>query len=95
MKSNNEIIDGLSVTTWKEIEKISRNYPKPIRFAEGAMAKIAMLKFYYEPILKDGKPPMEAMDQGRMLTIAFKMYINSEGDEIKKHAMNIINKIIN
>ena len=83
MKRNSEMIDGLSPATWKEIEKITRNYPKEIRFAQGTQAKIAMLKFYLEPLLPDYNPPILAMDQGRMLTIAYKIYKEADGDVMK------------
>jgi hypothetical protein len=43
MKKNSEMIDGISVATWKEIEKISKQYPKPIRYAEGTVARLKML----------------------------------------------------
>jgi hypothetical protein len=46
MKKNIEMIDGLSVATWKEIEKITRIYPKEIRFTQGTQAKtkLSLLK---------------------------------------------------
>jgi hypothetical protein len=95
MKKNIEIVDGLNAATWKEIEKITRNYPKEIRFAQGTQAKIAMLKFYLDPILPDVPPPIERMDQGRMLTIAYRIYKEADGDIIKELCMKIINKVIN
>jgi len=95
MKKNIEIVDGLNAATWKEIERITKNYPKEIRFAQGTQAKIAMLKFYLEPLLPDINPPMKAMDQGRMLTIAYKIYKEADGDIIKDLCMKIINKVIN
>jgi hypothetical protein len=95
MKRKVEIIDGIEISTWKEIEKISKNYPKEIRFAQGTVSKIAMLKFYIEPLLPNIDPPMNAMDQGRMLTIAYKMYKESDGDVIKELSLKIIKKIIN
>ena len=47
MKKNIEMIEGLSVATWKEIEKITRNYPKEIRYDQGttqAKNKLTLLK---------------------------------------------------
>jgi hypothetical protein len=46
MKKNIEIVDGLNAATWKEIEKITKNYPKEIRFAQGTQAKtkLSLLK---------------------------------------------------
>jgi len=40
------MIDGISIATWKEIEKITRNYPKEIRYAQGTQAKtkLSLLK---------------------------------------------------
>jgi hypothetical protein len=95
MKRNIEMVDGLNAATWKEIERITKNYPKEIRFAQGTQAKIALLKFYLEPLLPDINPPMVAMDQGRMLTIAYKIYKEADGDIIKDLCMKIINKVIN
>ena len=95
MKRKVEIIDGIEISTWKEIEKISKLYPKPIRYAEGTQARLFLLKFYMEPLLKDERPPMDMMDQGRMLTIAYKMYKESDGDLIKELSLKIIKKIIN
>jgi hypothetical protein len=95
MKRNSEMIDGIKSETWKEIERITRNYPKEIRFAQGTQAKIAMLKFYLEPLLPDNNPPMVAMDKGRMLTIAYKIYKEADGDVIKDLTLKIINKVIN
>ena len=95
MKRNKEIIDGISVATWKEIEKISRQYPKPIRFAEGTVARIAMLKFYLEPILKDERAPMDMMEPGRMITIAYKIYKESNGDTTRDLSLTLLKKFIN
>jgi hypothetical protein len=54
-----------------------------------------MLKFYLEPMLPDVPPPIERMDQGRMLTIAYRIYKEADGDVIKDLCMKIINKVIN
>ena len=94
MKRNSEIIDGISVATWKEIEKISKQYPKPIRYAEGTVARITMLKFYMEPLLKDEKAPMETMESGRMITIAYKIYKESNGDNVRELALTLLKKYI-
>jgi hypothetical protein len=95
MKRNSEMIDGISVTTWKEIEKISRQYPKPIRYAEGTVARITMLKFYMEPLLKDERAPMDMMESGRMITIAYKIYKESNGDNVRELALTLLKKYIN
>ena len=95
MKRNSEMIDGITSETWKEIERISTFYPKEIRFAQGTQAKIALLKFYLEPLLPDNNPPMVAMDKGRMLTIAYRLYQQCDGDVIKDLTLKIINKVIN
>jgi len=95
MRKNNEMIDGISVTTWNEIEKISNFYPKEIKYAQGTQAKIALLRFYLEPLLPDNNPPMVAMDKGRMLTIAYRIYQQCDGDLIKDLTLKIINKVIN
>jgi hypothetical protein len=95
MKRNSEMIDGIKSETWKEIERITKNYPKEIKFAQGTQAKIALLKFYLEPLLPDNNPPMVAMDKGRMLTIAYKIYKEADGDVIKDLTLKIINKVIN
>jgi hypothetical protein len=94
MKRNSEIIDGISVATWKEIEKISKQYPKPIRFAEGTVARITMLKFYMEPLMKDERAPMHMMEPGRMITIAYKIYKESNGDNVRELALTLLKKYI-
>jgi hypothetical protein len=94
MKRNSEMIDGISVATWKEIEKISRQYPKPIRYAEGTVARITILKFYMEPLMKDERPPMDLMESGRMITIAYKIYKESNGDNVKELALTLLKKYI-
>ena len=94
MKKNSEIIDGISVATWKEIEKISRQYPKPIRYAEGTVARITMLKFYMEPLMKDERAPMQMMEPGRMITIAYKIYKESNGDNVRELALTLLKKYI-
>jgi hypothetical protein len=94
MKKNSEIIDGISVSTWKEIEKISRQYPKPIRYAEGTVARITMLKFYMEPLMKDERAPMQMMEPGRMITIAYKIYKESNGDNVRELALTLLKKYI-
>lgn len=94
MKRNNELIDGIEISTWKEIEIIAKTYPKPIKFSDGVNSKIALLKFYLEPILPDLDPPMMAMDKGRMLTIAYRLYKASDGDTVTNLSLKIINKII-
>jgi hypothetical protein len=95
MKKNSEMIDGISVATWKEIEKISMQYPKKIRFAEGTQAKLFILKFYLEPLMKDENPPMYRMEPGRMITIAYKIYKESMGDATKDLALTLLKKFIN
>jgi hypothetical protein len=94
MKRNSEMIDGISVATWKEIEKISKQYPKPIRYAEGTVARITMLKFYMEPLMKDERPPMDLMESGRMITIAYKIYKESNGDNVRELALTLLKKYI-
>ena len=94
MKRNSEIIDGISVATWKEIEKISKQYPKPIRFAEGTVARLTMLKFYMEPLMKDERAPMQMMEPGRMITIAYKIYKESNGDNVRDLALTLLKKYI-
>jgi hypothetical protein len=94
MKKNNEMIDGISVATWKEIEKISKQYPKPIRYAEGTVAKLTILKFYLEPLMKDERPPMDMMEPGRMITIAYKIYKESNGDNVRDLALTLLKKYI-
>ena len=88
------MIDGISVTTWKEIEKISRQYPKPIRYAEGTVARITMLKFYMEPLMKDIRAPMDMMESGRMISIAYKIYKESNGDNVRELALTLLKKYI-
>jgi len=95
MKKNSEMIDGISVATWKEIEKISKLYPKPIKHAQGTQAKIFILKFYMEPLLKDERPPMDFMEPGRMITIAYKIYKESMGDATKDLSLTLLKKFIN
>jgi hypothetical protein len=95
MKKNNELIDGIEISTWKEIEMIAKTYPKPIRYSEGLNSKIALLKFYLEPLLPDLNPPMMAMDKGRMLTIAYRMYKSTDGEAVTNLSLKIINQIIN
>ena len=95
MKQKVEIIDGIEISTWKEIEKISKLYPKPIKHAQGTQAKIFILKFYMEPLLKDERPPMYFMEPGRMITIAYKIYKESMGDATKDLALTLLKKFIN
>lgn len=92
---NNEITDGIEERTWREIEMIAKTYPKPITYCEGLNSKIALLKFYLEPIFPNGKPPFEAMDKGRMLTIAYRLYRSTDGDAVTNLSLKIINQIIN
>lgn len=95
MKKSKELIDGIEIATWKEIEAIARTYPKPIKYSDGLNSKIALLKFYLEPILPDKKPPIESMDKGRMLTIAYRLYKSTDGDAVTNLSLKIINQIIN
>ena len=95
MKQKVEIIDGIEISTWKEIEKISKLYPKPIRYGEGTQARLFLLKFYMEPLLKDERPPMDFMEPGRMITIAYKIYKESMGDATKDLALTLLKKFIN
>ena len=95
MKKSYELIDGIDVTTWREIENIAKNYPKPLRYVDGVNSKIAVLKFYLEPLLPNGKPPIEAMDKGRMLTIAYRLYRSTDGEAVTNLSLKIINQIIN
>jgi hypothetical protein len=94
MKRNSEMIDGISVATWKEIQKISKQYPKPIRYAEGTQAKLFILKFYMEPLMKDERPPMQMMEPGRMITIAYRIYKESNGDNVRDLALTLLKKYI-
>jgi hypothetical protein len=95
MKKNSELIDGIEINTWKEIEMIAKTYPKPIRFIESYNSKLALLRFYLEPLLPDLNSPMMAMDKGRMLTIAYRLYKASDGDTVTNLSLKIINQIIN
>ena len=95
MKKNSEIIDGISVANWKEIEKISKQYPKPIRFAEGTQAKLFILKFYLEPLMKDERAPMDTMEPGRIITIAYRFYKESDGENIRNLSLTLLKKYIN
>jgi hypothetical protein len=95
MKKSNELIDGIEESTWREIEMIAKTYPKPIRYVDGLNSKIAVLKFYLEPILPNAKPPIETMDKGRMLTIAYRLYRSTDGDAVTNLSLKIINQIIN
>lgn len=88
------MIDGISVTTWKEIEKISRQYPKPIKYAEGTVAKLTILKFYLDPLMKDERAPMQMMEPGRMITIAYRIYKESNGDNVRELALTLLKKYI-
>ena len=94
MKRNSEIIDGISIANWKEIEKISMKYPKPIRYAEGTVARLSILKFYMEPLLKDERPPMQMMEPGRMITIAYRIYKESNGNNVRDLAVTLLKKYI-
>ena len=94
MKRNSELIDGISIANWKEIEKISMQYPKPIRYSEGTVARLSILKFYMEPILKDKRPPMQMMEPGRMITIAYRIYKESNGDNVRDLAVTLLKKYI-
>lgn len=94
MKRDSDIIDCISVVNWKEIEKISMQYPKPIRFAEGTVARLSILKFYIEPLLKDERPPMQMMEPGRMITIAYRIYKESNNDNVKDLAVTLLKKYI-
>ena len=95
MRTQVEVIDGIEISTWKEIEKISKLYPKPIRYAEGTQARLFLLKFYMEPLMKDENPPMYRMEPGRMITIAYKIYKESMGDATKDLALTLLKKFIN
>ena len=95
MKKNSELIDGIEISTWKEIEMIAKTYQKPIRFSKSYNSKLALLRFYLEPLLPDLDPPMMAMDKGRMLTIAYRLYKASDGDTVTNLSLKIINQIIN
>jgi hypothetical protein len=95
MKKNSEIIDGISIANWKEIEKISMQYPKHIRYAEGTVARLSILKFYMEPLLKDERPPMQMMEPGRMITIVYRIYKESNGDNVRDLAVTLLKKYIN
>jgi hypothetical protein len=94
MKKNSDIIDGISVANWKEIEKICKQYPKPIRYAEGTVARLSILKFYMEPLMKDERAPMQMMEPGRMITIAYKIYKESNGDNVRDLAVTLLKKYI-
>ena len=48
-----------------------------------------------EPLLKDEKPPMDMMEPGRMITIAYKIYKESMGDATKDLALTLLKKFIN
>lgn len=95
MKQKVKIIDGIEISTWEKIEKISRLYPKPIRYTEGKQARLSLLRFYLEPLLKDERPPMDMMEPGRMITIAYKIYKESMCDATKDLALTLLKKFIN
>lgn len=47
------------------------------------------------PLLKDERPPMDCMDPGRIITIAYKIYKESMGDATKDLALTLLKKFIN
>ena len=95
MKKKIESIDGISIANWREFDKISKQYPKPIRFAEGTQAKLFILKFYLEPLMKDERAPMDTMEPGRMITIAYRFYKESDGENIRNLSLTLLKKYIN
>ena len=94
MKRKNETIDGIEVSTWKEIEMIASTYTRPIKYINGIQSKIAILKFYLEPTFTNSKAPIETMDKGRMLTIAYNIYKSADGEATKDLSLKVINRII-
>lgn len=94
MKNINETIDGIDISTWKEIEMIASTYTKPIKYINGIQSKIAILKFYLEPTFSKGRAPIETMDKGRMLTIAYNIYKAADGEATEDLALKVINRII-
>ena len=94
MKRKNETIDGIEVSTWKEIEMIASTYTRPIKYINGIQSKIAILKFYLEPTFAKGKAPIETMDKGRMLTIAYQIYKAADGEATRDLSLKVINRII-
>ena len=94
MKRKNETIDGIEVSIWNEIEMIASNYTRPIKYINGIQSKIANLKFYLEPTFTNSKAPIETMDKGRMLTIAYNIYKSADGEATRDLSLKVINRII-
>jgi hypothetical protein len=94
MERKNEIIDGIELSTWNEIEMIASTYKRPIRHINGIQSKIAILKFYLEPTFTNSKAPIETMDKGRMLTIAYQIYKAADGEATRELSLKVINRII-
>ncbi len=91
--SNSEMIDGISLDTWKEIEIIASQYPKPIKFADSVSSKHALINFYLNSITPNSKPAYQTMDKGRMATICFRIYNAKETDGCREASVNLLKKL--
>jgi hypothetical protein len=47
-----------------------------------------------EPLMKDERPPMQMMEPGRMITIAYRIYKESNGDNVRDLALTLLKKYI-
>jgi hypothetical protein len=47
-----------------------------------------------EPLMKDERAPMDMMESGRMITIAYKIYKESNGDNVRDLALTLLKKYI-
>ena len=94
MKNKVEKIDGIDLSTWQEIEMIASTYTRPIKYINGIQSKIAILKFYLEPTFTNSKAPIETMDKGRMLTIAYNIYKAADGEATRDLSLKVINRIM-
>lgn len=94
MAKGNNIIDGFSVKKWNEIETIAAQYPRPIRFSETVSSKIAILNFYLNELVPNGKPAYMTMEKGRMIAIAYMIYNNRDSDGVKELCLKLLRVLV-
>jgi len=89
-----ELIDGYSLEQWEEFAQIAKQYSRPIKFTDSVSSKIALLNFYLNETLPNGKKAWQTMDRNRLISICYKLYHNRDTDGVKDYALKLLNIIV-
>ena len=92
--AKNKLVDGFTNEQWIDFAQIAKQYPRPVRFMDNANTKIAMLNFYLNDVLPNGKEIYKTMEKGRLIAICYNLYHSADSEGVKDYSLKLLKKII-